>query len=344
MVDLAQVRTFIGIDAHAGHCTLKAVSREGKEVLACAVPTETEALQAAVESLPKPAWAILEASTMAPYVTWALRPVLERVIACETRENRWIARSEDKSDPRDADRLARLLRMGEFKEVYVPTRAHQEIREVVRLYDKLVHDGTRLKNRIKAKYRQHGVTTTGGAVFTAEGRAVFLRRVKRPTVRFLLKALYENLDVVEETADALFRRLRGLIGHWGISRRLVKVPGIGPVLSPIFVAVIDEPHRFATARKLWKYAGYSVERPWSGQAEKGHARGSKGGHRLLKYAAMMAARHALQGENRFSRHHAAMVERGIDPAMADRTIARQILATVLAMWKNGTDYRDSWPD
>jgi hypothetical protein len=35
------------------------------------------------------------------------------------------------------------------------------------------------------------------------------------------------------------------------------------------------------------------------------------------------------------------VASGVDPAMAMRTAARNILATALAIWKNGTVYRDT---
>jgi transposase len=215
------------------------------------------------------------------------------------------------------------------------------LREVVRLYGKTVQDGTRLKNRIRAKYRQQGLTVGGREVFAAEGREAYLRRVKRPTIRLLLEVLYQELDAVEAAAECLARRLSGMLGHRREYRRLLPIPGIGPVTAAILVAVIDDPHRFATTRKFWNYAGLSVRHPWSGRPDQAKTGGSSSGHRLLKYAAMMAARHALRGDNRFSRHHAQMVKRGLDPAMADRTIARGILATVLAVWKDGTDYRES---
>ncbi len=343
MIDVSSVRTLVGIDAHGEHCTVKAISCEGKDLLACDVPTESKALRAAVKGLPHPVWVVVEAGAMAPFVTWALEGAVERVIACETRENRWIAKSEDKGDPRDADRLARLLRMGEVTEVYVPRRERQELRDLVRLYGKTVQDGTRLKNRLKAVFRRQGVLVSGGQVFTAEGRTGYLKRVTRSTVRVLLEVLYEELDAVDAAADRLARRLTGMLGHRREYRRLLPIPGIGPVAAAILVAVIDDPHRFRTTRKLWKYAGLSVKAPWSGRPEEAKRTGSTTGHRLLKYAALSAARHALQGDNRFARHHAAMVKRGLAPAMADRTIARSLLATVLTVWKEGTEYRESWP-
>ena len=212
MVEHGEVRTFMGIDAHADHCSLKALSRQGRSVLEVEVATKAAGLRAAVQPLRVPVWVMLEASSVAPFVKWALESVADRVIVCETRENRWIAKSEDKSDPADADRLARLLRMGEFKEVHVPERERQELRELVLLYNKAVGDTVRSKSRLKAKYRQHGLAVSGSAVYSEEGREVWLKRVRRRTVGFMLEALYAKLDAAEDIQDRLARRLSAMLG------------------------------------------------------------------------------------------------------------------------------------
>jgi transposase len=340
MVEHKQVRTFVGLDAHADHCNLKGLSRQGKDVLEVEVPTAVAELRAAVKDVRRPVWVMLEATAVAPLVKWALEPVVDRVIVCETRENRWIAKSEDASDTRDADRLARLLRMGEYKEVHVPKQERQELRNLVRLCDKTVRDGTRLKNRIKAKYREQGVSVKGYAVYDAEGREACLKQIGRPMVRFLLEVLYGELDAVEVAQEKLERKLSGMLRHRREYKQVVTIPGYGPTNGAIFVAVVDDPHRFETSRKLWKYSGLSVREPWSGRKENAKPGGSFVGNRLLKYAAMVAAKRSLQGDNQFSRHHALMLERGLDPAMADKTIARRLLATALAIWKSGKDYQE----
>jgi transposase len=334
------VRTFLGVDAHSEHCTLRGVSRQGRSVLEAEVPTAVGELRAAVKDLSRPVWAMLEATAVAPLVKWALEPVVERVIVCETRRNRWISQSEDASDPRDAERLARLLRMGEFKEVYVPRQERQELRELARLYDRTVKDGTRLKNRIRAKYREQGVMVGRSDVYTPEAREAWQKQVTRPAVRLMLEVLYAELDAVEEAGDRLARRLAAMLRHRREYRRILGIPGIGPVIGAIMIVVIDDPHRFADQRKLWKYAGLSVSKPWTSRPENAKECGSRSGNRLLKHGAMMAARCALRGKNRFATHYAQMLERGLDSAMAEKTIARRILATVLAVWKSGTEYRE----
>jgi transposase len=334
-----RARTFVGVDAHSEHCSLKGISRQGRVVLEVEVPTRIKDLRAAVTDLRGPVCAMLEASALAPFVKWALEARVDRVVVCETRENRWIAKSEDKSDPRDAERLARLLRMGEFKEVYVPKRDRQELRELVYLCDKAVRDVARLKNRLKAKYRAHGIPVKGEAVYSEEGRREWVARVKRPTVRFMIESIYDSMDAAGEVRDGLMDRLAGTLRHRADYRRLKSIPGVGRVTAGLLLGIIDDPWRFPEKRKLWAYAGLGVSTPWTGSPEQARARGSKSGNRLLKYAAMTAAKCAVGGNNSFSRQYSRMKDRGVDRAMALKTIARKILATALAIWKAGTRYR-----
>lgn len=339
MVEFRQVRTFVGIDAHSVHCSLKGLSRQGSTELETEVPTEVEALRGAVKGLRAPVWVMVEASAMAPFVKWALESVVDRVVVCETRRNRSISDSEEKDDPRDADQLARLLRMKEFKEVYVPRRERQELRDLVKLYGRTTQDGTRIKNRIKAKYREQGLPVKGHEVYEEEGRKGWLDKIQRPTMRLLLETLYDELDAVEKAGERLGQRIAAMLRHRREFKMVTTVPGFGPVTGAMTVAVIDEPRRFPTVRKAWKYAGLSVRRFASGES-KAKISGSFSGNRVLKRAVMLAARRALQGDNQFSRHHAQMLERGLDEAMADKTIARRLLATALAVWKSGKDYQE----
>ena len=339
MQNVTGVRTFVGIDAHSEHCSLKGITVQGKTALETRVRTTVRCLRSALRGHPGPVWVLLEASAVSALIREYIEPVVDRVIACETRENRWIAKSENKSDAADADRLARLLRMGEFQEVYMPPRGRLEIREVVRAYHKAVQDTTRVKNRIKAKYREHGIDVKHTSAYSVQGRAAWLACAKRPTVKFLLEVQYGILDRAEESRDQLAGRLHELLKHTRPYKLVKTLPGVGRVVASILVAVIVDPRRFRTKRKLWRYAGLGVRSALSADRTL-HKGGAFTGNRLLKYAAMMAAQNAIHGNHRFGRHNQRMLDQNIDPAMAKKTIARNILATALAMWKSGTEYRD----
>lgn len=339
-LDFDKVETFVGIDAHFEHCAIKAVDRKGNAALKTDTPTRPRALRAALRRLKRPVWVLMESSNMSLFVKQCIATAADRVIVCETRENRWIARSDQKGDAVDADRLARLLRLGEFKEVHVPARARQEIRELVLAYQKAVSDIVRAKCRIRSCYRRHGIPAVGTSLYSPAGRGQWFDAVTRPNVRAILEAQYGILDAAESAADALSRRLGSQLSHTREYRLLTDIPGVGKVVGAIFVAVIDAPERFATKKKLWNYAGLGVRKQWSSDPANAREGGARNGNRLLKYAAMTAAVGAIATDNRFSRHYKEMVDAGIEAPMARKTIARNILAAARAIWINRTEYRD----
>jgi len=338
MQDVSGVVTFVGLDAHFERTTIKAVDRKGRAVLETEVKTSVRSLRAALRKLRGPVWCMMESSTMSFFVHECVEPVVDRAIVCETRENRWIAKSEKKTDPHDADRLARLLRMGEFQEVHVPARPRQEIRELVHAYQKAVNDVVRAKNRLNAKYRRHGIAVDGSLY--VEERERGLAQIKRPNLQVILEAQYGILDAALEAREALAAKLHAILSHTKEYRLLCTIPGVGKIVAAIFVAVIDAPERFETKRKLWAYAGFGLRERWSGDPGKARKGGSKKGNRLLKYAALLAAKSAICGKNRFARRFCEMTANGIHPEMAKKTVARNILATARAMWMSGTAYRD----
>ena len=335
-----EVRTFVGIDAHSDHCTLSCISREGEFVREVEVCTSAKALGEAVRGLRKPVWAIVESGAIAPFVAYALEKRVDRMIVNETRNNRWISRNTKKSDREDARRQARQLRMNEYKEVHVPRRSGQDIRWLALQLRKVTGDVTRYKNRIKAKFRESGVPASGRGVYDPKQRQAWLRKLRRGNVRFVVETWYQLLEVSEEGKCKVLERLCALLRNRREYVLLKAIRGIGPKTAAAMIAVIDTPWRFENKRRLWKYAGLGVCRPWTTAPEKAHDRSDKAGNRLLKNAAMTAAKSAVTGKNQFATHYRRMLAGGTSRAMALKTIARRILATALAIWKSGIPYRE----
>ena len=119
---------------------------------------------------------------------------------------------------------------------------------------------------------------------------------------------------------------------------LQTIPGVGPVISALMISTIIDPNRFPDKRKLWKYAGLGVRRCWTSDPKYAKTGGSKSGNRVLKYAAMEAAILCKIGDNSLHRQWNKLVDDGLKPAMAQRTVARKILVIAWKMWKNGEVY------
>lgn len=340
MRDHSEVRTFVGIDAHAKECSIACITVQGEFCREVRVPTRTNDLRQAVKGMEGPVWVMIEASAMALYVVYALESEVDRVIVNETRENRWISMNESKSDPEDARRLARQLRAKEFKAVYCPKRSRQDIRALARLLKKADGDVTRQKNRLKARYRENGIDVSGEGIYDSDNRQSYLGRCTRNHMKFMAEIHFEAVDAAVGSKEKVLRRLCDVLRSRREYKLVKGVPGIGPKNGATMIAVIDEPFRFVTNRKLWKYSGLGLSTPWTGTPDRAHTRPCKSGNRLMKNAAMSAARAAIKGNNRFAVKYRRMLAGGIKNPMAMKTIARGILSTVLAIWKSGIPYRE----
>jgi Transposase len=96
----------------------------------------------------------LEASELAPWVSAVITPLVHRVVCSHPAANAWIANDADKCDRIDAFKLAELLRLNRFKEVYYPQeKARREFKTLVQHYDELTAQQARLKTKLKARLR-----------------------------------------------------------------------------------------------------------------------------------------------------------------------------------------------
>jgi transposase len=71
-----------------------------------------------------------------------------------------------KTDRRDAEKLARLLRAGELSAVYVPDSTDEAIRDLCRAHTDAVDDRRRSRHRLKAFLLRHGFRYTGKSSWT----------------------------------------------------------------------------------------------------------------------------------------------------------------------------------
>jgi transposase len=113
------------------------------------------------------------------------------------------------------------------------------------------------------------------------------------------------------------------------------------------MALIQTPHRFRTKRQLWAYSGLALETRTSaeyrfvaGQLQRSRKllaiRGLNPNHNHdLKHLFKSAATMASRCSGPFREFYAALLAKGMKPAMARLTLARKIAAITLILWKKG---------
>lgn len=198
---------------------------------------------------------------------------------------------------------------------------------------------TRIKNKIKAKFIRNGIQCTGETVYLKEHREKWRQRLPQdPSLLVVIDNLWLQLDQAQPAEEAILSTAKAQAKQHPEIKLLDGIPGVGFINAATISAILETPHRFADKRKVWSYAGLAVEKRASG-GKLYSEKLTKEYNRLLKYTAKQAAQAALKADNPFRRAYLEMtLIKGIAQHRAELTIARDILATAWAMWRNGELY------
>lgn len=332
----------MGVDVGSTSFHLAATDEAGTVVRDQRYDTSRQNLLRSVLGMQGDVWVHLEATSMARWARSVLLGHVTRVVVSHPKTNAWIAKDPLKNDKVDALKLAKLLRMGEVHEVYYGPDELAMLKELVQHYDVVTEQQAELKVRIKARLKQHGVMDGGDGLFTKRGRQEVLSRLTQASARTSTEQLYELLDATRGVQRKALKVLEEEAAKYPIIGKLEKVPGIGLISAARFVAYIQEPRRFATKQKLWRYCRLGITDRSSDGTPLGRKRLDRNGNGRLKQLSRTAFLGAMRRRdgNRFEEAYRESLARTQDATHARLNVQRKILATLWAMWKGGTDYQD----
>jgi transposase len=176
-----------------------------------------------------------------------------------------------KTDRVDCRKLARGLRNGEIKGIYVPSRVKVEDRSLVRTRQSMVRKQTRCKNQIKSILFFYGITIPEESHWSRQ----FINWIesismKRASGDFALKAHLEELTHLRQIIANLNRAILSLsrTEEYRADVLLLKsVPGISTLTAMIFLTELADISRFSSLDKLASYAGLVPDIKSSGETE-----------------------------------------------------------------------------
>jgi transposase len=137
-----------------------------------------------------------------------------------------------------------------------------------------------------------------------------------------------------------------------IIRTLATAPGMGPIRTAQLVSIVVTPDRFRTRRQFWSYCGLAIvcrsSSDWvrnkRGEWERAEVLQTRGltrkRHPVLKSVFKGAATTVISQlpDDPLNAHYQRMLKSGIKPNLAKLTLARQIAAIVLSMWRHKEVY------
>jgi transposase len=125
-----------------------------------------------------------------------------------------------------------------------------------------------------------------------------------------------------------------------VCRRLMGVPGVGPLTALTFRATIDQPERFRHSRDVGAHLGLTPKRYQSGETDVQGAI-SRCGDELARTALYEAAHSLLVRSRQWSalRAWGMQVAKRRGMARARIAVARKLATILHRMWADGTEFR-----
>jgi transposase len=156
-----------------------------------------------------------------------------------------------KNDAVDAEGIFEAASRQTMRFVPVKTMAQQDLQALHRVRERLVCQRTALINQIRGLLAEYGIVLAKGpARLSAEGIAAVLDAPLSDLARELFAELFDQLLDLERRLGALDTRLMAICRENAACRRLMTLPGVGPVIATALIASIDDGRHFRTGREL----------------------------------------------------------------------------------------------
>jgi transposase len=332
---------FAGLDVSVKETSVCIVDETGKIIREVKVASEPEALLAVLAG---PAyhfkWIGLEAGPLSQWLYSALAEAELPVVCVETRHMQALLKAQiNKTDRNDARGMAQMMRVGLYRPVHVKTLRSQKLRMLLTHRKLLQSKAIAIDNDLRGTLRNFGLKV--GIV----GAARFEARIKELIENFSdLAVLVEPLLVVRrvlrEQLGILHRRLLAVVQDDDVCRRLMTVPGVGPVVALTYRATVDVPARFRKSKSVGAVFGLTCAKYQSGEIDRSGAI-SRCGDEMMRTMLYEAAQSMLFHSTRWSWLKAWAMKiarhRGMKKAVV--ALARRLAVIMHRIWVDGTEFR-----
>jgi len=333
----------IGLDVHKNQWTLCILDENGRKQRTLTIRGSWAAMLEALGKLPRPFGICYEASTGYGYLFEELSKIAHSVAVAHPGQLRLIFRSKRKHDRADAEKLAKLLFLGEVPPVHVPPREVRAWRGLIEHRHRLVGERTRAKNAIRALCRSYGVVPPRG-LWSRRGLD-WLRGTAWPEEMTALRR-----DMLQERVESLtvqIRRAEKALERYGRPQVGVQVlrsiPGVGMRTAEAVAAYVHEAARFASNKSAGCYFGLVPSQDASGASNRlGHITGQGPAtvRKVLAEAAWQGIRRSPTIRAYFERIRRDDPERRKIALVAT---AHYLSRVMVAMLRTGEFWREAMP-
>ena len=331
---------YVGLDVSLKETSICVVDGSGEIVCETSVGTTPETIAKFIEKRAPSAVRVgLESGLLSTWLWHGLRALDVPVVCLDARHAASALKMQvNKTDRNDAAGLAQIVRTGWYREVEVKSLACHEVRAVLLARSRLVASRRDLENQMRGLLKPFGLLVGKVRGKGFEGRVRELI-ADTPAMAEVIDALLLARRTLCTQVARLDVRVRMLAQTITPCRRLMTVPGVGPITALAYVTVIDDPGRFRKGRSVGAYLGLTPRRYQSGEVDRA-GRISKCGDGLVRTLLFEAAGVLLTRVQRMSPLKAwgLRLAKRIGAKKAKVAVARKLAVILHCMWTNGTDF------
>ena len=332
---------FAGLDVSLEETAICIIDDSGRIVREARVASEPEALVAFFGACGMSMERVgMEACSLTAWLHEGLSEAGLPAICIEARQAKAaMGAMPNKTDRNDARGIAQIMRTGWYRAVHVKSPACRSWRALLTARRMVLNKRRDLENGIRTLLREVGLKVG------TPSRKVFPMRVRElaaddPVLASLTESLLSVIEVMTQEADKLTKRVLDEVKVEPTCRRLMTVPGVGPLTALAFRATIDQPGRFRKSRDVGAHLGLTPRRYQSGETDvQGHI--SRCGDELARTALYEAANSLLIRSSKWSalRAWGMNVAKRRGMARARVAVARKLAVILHRMWADGSEFR-----
>ena len=332
---------FAGLDVSVKDTSVCIVDDAGRIIREMKVASEPDALLAVLTNRTYHFKRIgLEAGPLSQWLFSALAEADLPVVCVETRHMRAVLKAQiNKTDRNDARGIAQMIRVGLYRPVHVKTLRSQKLRMLLTHRKLLQSKAIAIENDLRATLRNFGLKV--GMVGAARFEARINDLIENfPDLAVLVEPLLVVRRVLREQLGILHRRLLAVVRDDDVCRRLMTVPGVGPVVALTYRATVDVPARFRKSKSVGAVFGLTCSRDQSGERDRPGAI-SRCGDEMKRVMLYEAAQNMLVHVKKWSWLKAWAMQiakrRGMKRAIV--ALARRLAVIMHRIWVDGTEFR-----
>src|SRR5476651_1032922 len=262
------------------------------------------------------------------------------VICVETLHMHAVLKAQiNKTDRNDARGIAQMMRAGLYRPVHVKTLRSQKLRMLLTHRKLLQSKAIAIDNDLRGTLRNFGlkVGMVGASKFEARIRELV---ENLPDLAVLVEPLLIVRRALREQIGVLHGRLLAIVCTDDVCRRLMTVPGVGPVVALTYRATVDVPARFRNSKAVGAVFGLTPARYQSGEIDRSGGI-SRCGDEMMRAMLYEAAHIMLVRVAKWSwlKAWAMKIARHRGMKKATVALARRLAVILHRIWVDGTEFR-----